>query len=390
MKKNIKVLVEDIRELGEITQLNLSDKMMYVQWAGRLSSLGCPEYQKIFIDTFPSADINPLIHRRCHNGINDIHAASGKYLAVEIFTAQDFWCFFQHAPEGYISEDSIIMLNLWRKTAEACSLGKTSSKLLREYIEAFPLLESDRFDIVAAPLTSKEMAFWVKAFQPLEEFVQYNANILQGRIKISLFKKEGSVIYFRVSGVKCENIRRIRLKSVPAFCSDVASNTWYFDFAILRKSDVEQIFTEKYKITLSLYGGEEIEVDSSTILSEGNLPKAESLQSNSKSIGATGITLSAKTELPDTYKRFAVENVPECLDVAIDNNQEKTIINVYSSRKFEDLSNNLDGWIIRDSLGARIAIISNACSSFSNRIESFYLEDKHNTVHQIIENNDNP
>lgn len=231
---SIKKTIEFVKELESLNQLNGEQIMDYAQWAGRLSSLGYKTYLDDFFQRFDSQTVNTLLKHRIHKGLEDIKEAYGKYLAVEIFTVQDFSCFVKHAPEGIINQSAKDFMNFWIQTAELQRLNEEASQTLKAYLESYPIAEEDQLDIIAAPLTEKALLFWNVVLEPLNKIIEIKSKKLKKQIHIEKVNSnsDNGQISIRISGVNPQDIVKVRYRFVPALRSKTDPSEWAFDFDV--------------------------------------------------------------------------------------------------------------------------------------------------------------
>ncbi|MBR5710040.1 MAG: hypothetical protein IKX40_04725 [Thermoguttaceae bacterium] len=254
--KKINKLENELKQQGSL----LGEQMMdYAQWAGRLCSLGIKKHLNRFFERFGSDPkfINDLLKKRINEGLTDINESFGEYLAVEIFTVQDFCCFVNHAPKGFINSETEAILDFWIQMAESQILDKETAHTLKVYLDCYPIAKGDRLDIIAAPWTESELMSWEAILDPMDKVIKQKSKILKEQIhikKVDWFSEYGQ-ISIRISGVNPEDVERVRQRFVPAIRSKKDPSIWTFDFEVFGSR-----FNEQNSIVVQMYDGSNAKV----------------------------------------------------------------------------------------------------------------------------------
>ena len=255
----IKKIIEYINELEK--QGSLLDKQIldYAKWAGRLCSFGIKEHLDRFfeLDGTDPVSINRLLKKRISKGLVNINEAIGEYLAVEIFTVQDFCCFVNHAPEGFIDSETKAILDFWIQMAESQILDEETARTLKTYLDCYPIPKEEQLDIIAAPWTESELMSWDAILKPMDNVIRQKSRILKKQIHIT--KADGDLGYgqisIRISGVNPDDVARVRQLFVPAIRSKTDSSVWTFDFDLFGSR-----FNEQKDIVVQMTDGTKIKV----------------------------------------------------------------------------------------------------------------------------------
>jgi len=142
INNSIKKVLEFIAELEDGRKLNDHEIADYAQWAGRLVALGHSKPIADFCERFSPETINNIVKKRAEEGTSDLDEAYGEYLAVEIFTAQDFYCFMQYSPIK-LSDDTIAAIKDWVTKAVEIPLDSEAVATLDAYYETYPIEDKD-------------------------------------------------------------------------------------------------------------------------------------------------------------------------------------------------------------------------------------------------------
>lgn len=385
--ESIKKTVGFINELEKLETLDNNQIMDYAQWAGRLSSLGYNACLERFFQRFDGAVINSALKKRILNGVNDIKEAFGEYLAVEIFTVQDFCCFVNHAPQGVIDSDVKELLEFWVQTAELQNLDSEAALTLEDYRNSFPIAEEDLLDVIAAPMTARALLFWQNVLEPIDDLIEQNSETLSGRIHI---EKTGdasneNLISVRVSGVNPEDVAKVRQRGVPAIRSKSDASVWTFDFSAFGTT-----FDKQGDIVVQTYDGAQASVPAASIEKDeapsvGKGFKTVCLFDRRYSVQALA---AADDDKPAKHLEFDVEGTNATLDIAIDQNDDRVIVNVYQKGSSANLSDELNGWSFYDGNHTLLGVVHNAFASFkcSQSDGSVELKDANGNSHRFVIN----
>ena len=380
---SIKKTIEFVNELETQNPLDDEQIMDYAQWAGRLCSLGYKTYLENFVQRFDAQTVNTLLKRRIHEGLEDIKEAYGEYLAVEIFTVQDFSCFVKHAPEGFIDQSAKDFMNFWIQTAELQSLNEEASQTLKAYLESYPIAEKDQLDIVAAPLTEKALRFWDAMLEPLDKVIEMKSKKLEKQIHIEKVDGDNDQISIRISGVDPKDVVRVHQRIVPALRSKTDPSVWTFNFSVFGTR-----YNERENIVVHTYDGAKASVPVKSVE-----PTALSHESTERYLTRLfercTVTLNAADDDKSApHLEFDVEETNAALDIAVDQKDDRIIVNVYQKGNSDNLSDELNGWSFYDRNGSLLGVIQNAfaefkCSQFDGCVE---LKDANAMPHHLIVN----
>ena len=337
---SIKKTIEFVNELETLNTLNDEQIMDYAQWAGRLSSLGYQTYLNFFCQRFDAQTVNALLKHRIHEGLEDIKEAYGEYLAVEIFTVQDFSCFVNHAPEGFIDQSAKDFMNFWIQTAELQSLNEEASQTLKAYLESYPIAEEDQLDIVAAPLTEKTLRFWDAVLEPLDKVIEMKSKKLEKQIHIEKVDgdSDNGQISIRISGVDPKDVVRVRQRFVPALRSKTDPSVWTFDFSAFGTT-----FNKQGDIVVHTYDGAQASVPFASI------EKNDSPSVNKEFMGArlcerSYATLSAADSEKLDKIQMSITGLDDVyLKISFDKPDKKILVQARSSQN-NRMTDKLNGW----------------------------------------------
>ncbi|MBQ2621482.1 MAG: hypothetical protein IJF84_09120 [Thermoguttaceae bacterium] len=382
---SIKKTIEFVNELETLNTLNDEQIMDYAQWAGRLSSLGYETYLNIFCQRFDAQTVNALLKHRIHEGLEDIKEAYGEYLAVEIFTVQDFSCFVNHAPEGFIDQSAKDFMNFWIQTAELQSLNEEASQTLKAYLESYPIAEEDQLDIVAAPLTEKTLRFWDAVLEPLDKVIEMKSKKLEKQIHIEKVDgdSDNGQISIRISGVDPKDVVRVRQRFVPALRSKTDPSVWTFDFSAFGTT-----FNKQGDFVVHTYDGAKASVPYASI-EKADSPSVDKVFLGVKLFKHNYATMAAADDDAEApHLEFDVEGTNAALDIAIDQNDDRVIVNVYQKGNSDNLSDELNGWSFYDCNDSLLGVIQNAfaefkCSQFDGCV---VLKDANGNPYRLIIN----
>ncbi len=380
---SIKKTIEFVNELETQNPLNNEQIMDYAQWAGRLCSLGYKTYLDNFVQRFDAQTVNTLLKRRIHEGLEDIKEAYGEYLAVEIFTIQDFSCFVKHAPEGFIDQSAKDFMNFWIQTAELQSLNEEASQTLKAYLESYPIAEKDRLDIVAAPLTEKALRFWDAVLEPLDKVIEMKSKKLEKQIHIEKVDCDSNndQISIRISGVDPKNVVRVHQRFVPALRSKNDPSVWTFNFSVFGTS-----YNEQENIVVHTYDGAKASVP---------IEFVQPIAFRTANTELKGIilfercaSLNAADDNQEEYKECVVEGTSVALDISIDHSIGQVVVNVWQDWSCNNRSNGLDGWSFYDRDNKLLGVIQNSqakfkCCQFDGYVE---LKDVSGKTHKLSVN----
>lgn len=135
--------IKQLANLESLGSLDDSEIMDYAQWSGRLSLIGLPDYINKFWLRFNPDCVNQVLVKRIAEGIVDIHESFEEYLAVEIFTVQDFFGFIKNSPKGYITKEAKVLLRFWMLTAALVPRSSSTRRTLKAYRLTYDIPKKD-------------------------------------------------------------------------------------------------------------------------------------------------------------------------------------------------------------------------------------------------------
>lgn len=386
--ESIKKIIEFVNDLESRDPLGSDQIMDYAQWAGRLRSLGYETYLDNFFRRFDAQTVNSLLKKRISEGLDDIEEAFGEYLAVEIFTVQDFVCFVNYAPEGTIYQDTKDLLNFWIETAELQSLDEEAAQTLELFLDSYPIDKDDLMDIVAAPVTDQEMSHWADALEPMEAVIEQKSKELESQIHLEKTDdaSKGDALSIRITGVDPEEVVKVRQRGVPAIRSKADASVWTFDFETFgTRLNVQE------NIVVQTFDGARANVPYAAIAPYASIKKTASPSFVRQLTRITlfersAVTVAAADDKPSDYFEYEVEGTNSTLSIAVDKSNDRVIVNVYQSGKSDNLSDELNGWAFYDCNNSFLSKIQNAfaefkCSQFDGSVE---LIDADGTAHCLI------
>ena len=215
----------DLRDrLNEIKFEDDVDLEFYIQYAGRLASLG----DKSGIERLPEilnlpmykGRFNEILTERANRGVWDCNEQLGEELGHSIIEAQDYYCFFRH----YDLLPTFIMARIleWVDVAMKQELDEDAVELLEQYLLTYPLDDDDQIAPVAAPMTSEQKAIIERILQP--RVLNYTAETVDG-VWTCKIKRGGKTVVFtkRLDGKKlivttsdnCPHITLMRIGAMP-------------------------------------------------------------------------------------------------------------------------------------------------------------------------------
>lgn len=382
--ESIKKIIEFVSELESQDPLGADQIMDYAQWAGRLRSLGYETYLDNFFRRFDAQTVNSLLKKRIIEGLDDIEEVFGEYLAVEIFTVQDFVCFVNYAPEGTIDQETKDLLNFWIESAELQSLDEEAALTLETFLDSYPIDEADLLDIVAAPMTDQELSHWADALEPMEEVLEQKSKELESQIRIEKTDgaSNGESLSIKITGVNPEDVVKVRQLGFPAIRSKTDASVWTFDFKSFGAS-----LNVQENIVVQTFDG-----------AQANVPYASVEKTFSPSFARqftritlferSAVTVAAADDKPSDYFEYEVEGTNSTLSIAVDKANDRVVVNVYQSGKSDTLSDELNGWAFYDCNNSLLSVIQDAfaefkCSQFDGSVE---LKDADGTAHQLVVN----
>lgn len=382
--ESIKKIIEFINELESQDPLGPNQIMDYAQWAGRLRSLNYETYLEAFFKRFDAQTVNSLLKKRISKGLDDIKEAFGEYLAVEIFTVQDFVCFVNHAPEGTINQDTKDLMDFWIETAEIQSLDEEAAQTLEMFLDSYPIDEDDLMDIVAAPMTDQEMMHWANALEPLEAITDQKSKELESQIHIEKIDDAttGKTLSIRIAGVNPEDVVKVRQLGIPAIRSKTDASVWTFDFEMFgRRLNVQE------DIVVQTFDGLQASVPYASVKKTVS-PSIARQFTRITLFERSAVTVAAADGKKADYFEYEVEGTNSMLSLAVDIANDRVIVNVYQSGKSDNLSDELNGWAFYDCNNSLLSKIQNAfaefkCSQFDGSVE---LKDADGTAHQLVVN----
>ena len=231
---SIKQTFQYIHELEAKETLSEEEITDFMQWSGRLASIGYKKPLRRFLKRFSADQINTLIQHRALEGADDIQEAFGEFLAVEIFYVQDMLCFVNHVPEGTITKETDQCIDFWVQAAEVAPLDSDAVATLQAYLRQYPIAEDDRLDTVAAPMTARSIRFWEEVLSPLDDVIEEQAQRIGEHVQIRVLNPrtaDGDTV-IKITGIDPDNIDRVRQKGVPALRSEEDSSVWILQFGI--------------------------------------------------------------------------------------------------------------------------------------------------------------
>ena len=362
--ESINKTIEFINELENLESLTEVQIMDYAQWAGRLSALEEGQYLNRFFERFDNQTVNAALKKRIREGLEDIKEAYGEYLAVEIFTVQDFCCFVNHAPKDVIDSDAKELMDFWIFTAESQSLDDEAAQTLEAFLDSYPVDENDRLDIVAAPVTDKQMSYWANALEPMDEIIEQKSKALENRIKIEKIDNvpDSNRISIRISGVEPNDVVKVRHLYVPAIRSKTDASVWTFDFETFGAQ-----FNEQENIVVETYDGVQAAVPCKWNQTKQIQASASGTEKSSHYVTlfiSPSMTMAAAEIKPADYIAYVVEGTNALLSFAIDDQSGQILVNVYQKDNDEQRSNELDGWSFFDKNNSLLGCIENGFVKF--------------------------
>ena len=383
----IEATIQQLADLDALPTLDEDQLLLYAQWAGRLAAIGRPDWLERLIHRQDAAQLNRLFQRRCRKGIRNVSRFEGDFLAVEIFTAQDFALFIQYAPPESVFDSSRALMRLWERAAEAQMLDDDAAAALRMYADAFPLSEDDSFDIVAHPYTDDELAFWAGALGPLESLREDASEKLKNKVRFENITDVRNECQFRVVGCDPQEIRKIRIKSVPALPVDPDTDPalWKFDFHLC--SDAFYSELRNGTVTVQTFDGARADWPAAEAFGSGTIAPARKRKSFNVFAHRPVDVMAAADGGEDKYYLLAVEGSDAVIECAVDEIDRRVLVTVYAPAPSEEYSDQLDGWIIADADGRKLGTVTHSCATipFDDFDGNVTIKDSCGNIHDVTE-----
>lgn len=249
----LRMIVGYLEEFDQKEVLSVDEIMDYAQWSGRLASCGYPEFLIKFFDRFGVFDLDRMIIHRASEGMKDLKEAFGEYLAVEIFTVQDFVCFVNHAPALKLKKETIDFINFWERVANCCPLDKDAADTLKAFKCNYTLKEADYIEKVADPMDAEEEQRYYNILHALTQpDIDADTEELSKTVEVRIagvdFPEKGKVTLI-IDGIDPKLIERVRQRAVPGLR---APNPYYWVFPF---DTFGQKFDPKTVITIHTVSG---------------------------------------------------------------------------------------------------------------------------------------
>jgi hypothetical protein len=136
------------------------DLMAFTQDVSRLAALGdetkAKELPMLFAKEPFAGKIVDILKQRCEEGWWDVSEYTGKYLALSLIDAQDFYCFWQRNGEKF--QELKPYFTKWFQDAEDAEIDEECAEFLEAFLEKFPIPEEERLPVIDTPITEREYA----------------------------------------------------------------------------------------------------------------------------------------------------------------------------------------------------------------------------------------
>ncbi|MDR2439410.1 MAG: hypothetical protein LBE12_08590 [Planctomycetaceae bacterium] len=134
------------------------DLTAYIQYASRIAALGddtkIKELPVLFAKEPFAGNVIKILKQRCEEGWWDVSEYTGKYLALSLIDAQDFYCFERRFGRDFPELEPYF--TKWRQDCEDVEIDDECAVFLKAFIEKFPIPEEERLPVIDTPITERE------------------------------------------------------------------------------------------------------------------------------------------------------------------------------------------------------------------------------------------
>ena len=169
--------------LEEITFTDDFDLTLYIEYAGRMASLGdnsaIENIDKVFSLPQYVNRIDDIIEMRVKDGLWDLDEQLEEDLALSIIEAQDFYSFVRHCGDK-LSDKSKARIEEWANYASKQSLDDEAVQFLENWVREYRIDEDDQLAPIAAPLSEVQLGMIDRVLASIKQVTVLNAEQKDG------------------------------------------------------------------------------------------------------------------------------------------------------------------------------------------------------------------